>query len=343
MMACCAMAVVGNSLYGAQAKPKAEAYDSDLFNKDKPVWFANAEFLYWLVNEGALDYAVSMNQSTQLSNTCAIGNYKNARFDWSPGLRVSIGYFRAPNYWDAFLQYAYLPGTGTNTSHAPKDANRYLNGTWIEPEISTVSPAPLHKARSHINLQYHLVDFMFSRRFQPNEHLRVNVFGGPTAAFLYQKWNVFYQDTVGFQSQIRNRWQFEGAGLRLGVKFDWYLGCDLYLTGLASNGLLSGWYKNSAFQNTTESANSTKPVFRDAHFHDVRLTYTAQFYVGPSWQKRFTNVRTELFAGYEFTTWTNLHQIYRSSFNAPTAAKETYINDSNMSLQGLTVRLTVDF
>lgn len=39
----------------------AVAYDADLFNKDKRVFFASGEFLYWLVNESALQYAVKMN------------------------------------------------------------------------------------------------------------------------------------------------------------------------------------------------------------------------------------------------------------------------------------------
>lgn len=334
-----------------QSQPQPESYDGDLFNKDKQCWFASAEFLYWLVNEGALDYALSMNQAAIASETSGIGKYKNARFDWNPGLRVSIGFFRAPHFWDAFLQYTFLPAAGTNTAHPPKGTGLFLSPTFLDPiNLSSV----VQRAKSRINLQYHLVDFLFSRRFHTNEHLRINVFGGPTAAFLYQSWKVTYDENVGGPLFVRNRWQFQGVGLRLGLKFDWYLGCDLYLTGLVSNGLLSGWYKNSAFESTvsaTGGSGGSGPVamdppliIRDTHFKDLRLTYTAQFLAGPSWQKRFDSVRTELFAGYEFTIWTNLHQIYRSFF-APTGnvGKDTLINDSNVSLQGLTVRSTIDF
>src|SRR5262249_13712836 len=130
----------------AKAKDKEPRYDADLFNKDKEVFFVNAEFLYWIVNEGAVDYAVKMNKpawsSTQ--NTFAVGNYRNAHFDWSPGLRVNFGYFRALNYWDVFLQYTYLPSSGTRTAHAPHSSDKFLNGTWIQPDLDTgVPPAPL--------------------------------------------------------------------------------------------------------------------------------------------------------------------------------------------------------
>src|SRR5579863_2862199 len=36
------------------------SYDCDLFSKDKKVLFVNLEFLWWTVNEGALDYAIKM-------------------------------------------------------------------------------------------------------------------------------------------------------------------------------------------------------------------------------------------------------------------------------------------
>ena len=325
-----------------------EAYDADLFNRDKSVYFVNAEFLYWLVNEGAVDYAVKMNKRawSTTQNTFAIGNYQNAHFDWSPGFRVNVGYFRAPHFWDAFLQYTYLPASGSRTAHAPHKSNEFLNGTWIQPDLGSGNPsAPLRKASCHIDLKYNVLDFLFTRRFEPNDHLRIGLFGGLTSALIFQKMKVSYEDVNDVHSHIANRWRFEGVGIRVGMKLDWYMGWDIFITGQVSAAALSGWYKNTAHQKTQialPNANPSRPI-RDAHFHDNRLTYTTQFLLGPSWQKRWESVRTELFAGYEMNIWTNLHQIYRSSFDRPTAVKETMINNSNVSLQGLTVRLNVDF
>lgn len=320
----------------------------DLFNKDKSVFFVNAEFLYWLVNEGAVDYAVKMDRPawSTTQNTYAVGDYHNAHFDWAPGFRINFGHFNAPHYWDVFLQYTYVPASGAKKVHAPKEGNEFLNGTWIQPDVNTGNPpAPLSHASSNIDLQYNVLDLLFTRRFHTNPHLRINVFGGLTSALIFQKMKVSYEDINDQHTHINNRWRFEGVGLRLGLKVDWFMGYDLYLTGLASSGILSGWYKNSAYQKTDATipnANSSRPI-RDTEFHDNRLTYTTQFLAGPSWQKAFTHIRTEVFAGYEFNIWTNLHEIYRSGFAPATAAKETFINNSNVSLQGLTVRVNVDF
>lgn len=325
-----------------------EAYDADLFNKDKSVFFVNGEFLYWLVNEGAVDYAVKMNKPawSTTQNTFAVGNYQNAEFDWAPGFRVNFGYFRAPHFWDVFLQYTYVPASGSKSVHAPKKGNEFLNGTWIQPDLGAEGPsAPLHEAHCHIDLKYNVLDFLFTRRFQTNEHLRIGLFGGLTSALIFQKMKVSYTDINNVHSHISNRWRFEGVGMRIGCKVDWYMGWDIFLIGQASTALLSGWYKNTAHQTTgiiLPNADSSRPI-RDSRFHDNRLTYTAQFLLGPAWEKRWTHLRTELFVGYEMNVWTNLHQLYRSSFDRPTGPKETFINNSNVSLQGLTVRLNVDF
>ncbi|MBS0606830.1 MAG: hypothetical protein JSR57_07770 [Verrucomicrobia bacterium] len=330
-----------------------QGYENDLFKKDTPVFFVQAEYLCWLVNEGALDYAVKMKHPAWSDSvpTYAVGHYQNAEFDWASGFRIAFGYFRAPHFWDMFLQYTYLPSFGSNKVRAPHDSDKLLNGTFGEPVINqdtTIGAAsfiPLERANSRISLKYHVLDWLSSRRFFPNEHLRLNLFGGVTSAFIYQKWNVYYEDLSNQHAKIRNRWQFEGLGLKLGTKIDWYMGWNIYMTGLASSGILSGWYKNTAHERTqalTAGANQERPV-HDTHFHDSRLAYTAQFMGSFSWQKAYESVRAEIGVGYEFNIWANLHQIYRTDLSVASATKQTYINDSLLTLQGFTVRANLDF
>ncbi len=81
---------------------------------------------------------------------------------------MSFGYFNAPHYWDVFAQYAYLHADGSNEVHAPKGADTFLNGTWIQPDIGIpATPAPLRKASSDIAMTYQVLDFLFSAVFRP--------------------------------------------------------------------------------------------------------------------------------------------------------------------------------
>ena len=327
----------------------AVAYDADLFNKDKRVFFASGEFLYWLANESALQYAVKMNSQpwSQTEAITATGKYQNSDFHWAPGGRVSFGYFNAPHFWDVFAQYTYLSSSGHSTTDAPEESGEYLVGTWPAPKVNTETPAaPLSHASSHINLHYNVCDFLCSRRFIPNEHFRLNLFGGVTAALMHQHWSIHYTDTSGISSLVRNRWRFDGLGIRSGMKLDWYMGSpDLYLTGSASGALLSGWYKNVAKQKSSLGIAAVDPSTPVGHtvYEDHRLVATTQIFFGPSWQKRFTSVRTELVAGYEFTVWNNLQEVYRSNTSVATDSKTPWINTSLLTLQGLTVRFTLDF
>lgn len=332
-----------------RSNPKeCNGVDPDLFLKNKKTIFSNVEFLLWKVNESILDYAIKMNQPAWSSTvpTFAMGKIKNATFDWDPGVRIAVGYFNALDYWDAFVQYTFLHNDGSNTVDAPGSSDRFLTGTWIHPDFSEAPNAiPLKKAESAIDFYYNTLDGIFSRRFHPNAHFRLNLFGGITSAFIHQSWHVGYTDLLGQHSKIKNSWSFSGVGGRVGIKLDWFMRSNFYLTGQVSNGILSGNYKSSSFQNTdalVPGANNEIP-FLNAHYRDFRLTYTAQFYVGPSWQRVFRRMRTEFFAGYEFTIWDNLHELFRFNRASAPAGKNTYINTSLLSLQGLTVRWTLDY
>lgn len=326
-------------LQAESASQEAQPYDHDLFNKDKVVVFSNAEFLYWIVNEPGLDYALKMKDSAwNSSQVYANGDYHRATYDWSPGFRINIGWYNAPHYWDIAAQYTFLRDHGSTEVHHPDDPGLFLNGTWTQP--NPVTPVALDKAHSDIHFHYNVGDVLCSRRFHPNPHFRMKLIGGGTVAWHRQEWTIDYTDLDNNKSHIRNAWRFTGAGIRTGLALDWYLDFyDFYLTGLASTAVLSGRYHNVSKQ--TISTSDT-PI-RNAHYVDSRFTWNIQFSGGPSWQKTFDKVRTEIFLGYEFSGWTNLQEVYRSTSGSAQAPKETWINSGMIGLQGLTFRVNLDY
>jgi hypothetical protein len=354
LSSCLLLAATTCSLYADKAihdEPYAgceKHHDCDLFNRGKRVWFANAELLYWTVDESATDFALKMNHASwsPTENTYAMGKYKNAKFGWAPGVRASIGYFYAQHYWDAYAQYTYFSVGGCDEEDPPKEPDRFLNGTWPHPDALAGGPvpSPLQKATSHINFNYHVFDLIASRRYHTNPHLRVNLLGGVTSAWIHQNWKIRYLNTLNQRTKIRNKWGFSGAGLRIGVLVDWFVGMDFFLTGSTSSALLAGCYSNSAKQTSSVTVpNARSNVIRNTQFHDGRMTYNAQFLAGPSWQKNFGSNRVGVFVFYEFNMWTNLHRVFRSTQAAPRVAHETWADDSIIGLQGLTLKVNVDF
>ena len=316
--------------------------EPDLFKRCDQIYSAHAEFLYWAVGEGGLDYALKMRSSAWgPSPSYAQGRFENAQYGMAPGFRLGFLFFRAPHYWEIRWQYTRMTNRGKDHSSKPTPNDQFLTGTW--PQISN---QPLSGIQSHIHLNYNMFDWFVIRVFFPNPHLRLRILGGACAAWMDQDWKLRYYDSTPNTTTIRNKWHFVGAGLKSGSMVDWYWTGDLYMTTAGYFGILLGSYSNHSRQTTTfqptANDNTSVPI-RNNGYLDTRPTVTMQMLLGPSYQKNFPCNRIEFFAGFEVTSWFNLQEIYRSTSGSPQNAKETWINSSMMALYGLSTRLTVDF
>lgn len=314
----------------------------DLFKRYDQILSVNAEFLYWSIAEGSLDYAIEMRQDAWgPTPSFAQGRFKNASYGVDPGFRIGFLFFRAPNFWEIRWQYTRMTSRGEDHAEKPDAPNQFLTGTF--PHIFT---NPLTGAHSRIHFNYNVFDWYVDRVFFPNPHLRLRVIGGATLAWMNQDWKVVYNDSKPDFTTIRNCWNFTGAGFKTGTMFDWYWTGNLYMTAKAFFGLLLGSYSNRAEQKTTfQRALGDNPAIplRNTHYGDARPTMTGQIIFGPSYQKNFCSTRLELFAGFEMNMWLNLQEVYRSTQASAEVAKETWVNNSMLSLYGLTARISLDF
>ncbi|MCB1106837.1 MAG: hypothetical protein KDK76_01930 [Chlamydiia bacterium] len=327
----------------AFAHPQEE--DQDLFSKDDAAFLMTGEYLYWTAHEGALDYAIRMRAAAWgPSDSFAQGDVERAEFKWENGYRFAIGYYRAPNFWEADFQWTYIHFEGNNRAkRPPANENRFITGTFPQ-----IFPAPMDHATSHIYMHYKLADLIAHRIFHPfdNPHLRIKLLGGMTGVWLHQGWNIRYFDAQLNNTKIQNQWKFWGFGFRAGLSFDWFWGDDFYATGKMSTGLAVGHYQNHSKQETSvilQPGDHPNIPIRDLYYDDYRISYTAQFLLGPSYQKSFDTWRIELFVGYEMTIWSNLQEIFRSTRAPADQAKETWLSIGLVSLHGLTTRATINF
>ncbi len=316
--------------------------EPDLFRRNAQIYSGHIEFLFWRLQEGALEYAQKMSHPGWGPTECfAEGKYKNATFNGDPGFRLSLIYFRAPHFWEYWMQYARFTTRGSNSSGKPKSSSEFLTGTY--PQIFT---APIAKAKSYIHVNYNLADLLVTRVFIPNPHLRLRAVGGAAVTWMDQFWKILYRDSVGDHTKIANSWRYIGAGLKVGTIFDWYWTWDLYLTGTQSFAGFLGSYHNDSRQTTNFTPgpgfNPDLPI-RSTHYSDIRAAFETQFSIGPSYQKNLSDSRFEFFVGWEVTAWFNLQETYHSTSGSPSEAKEPWINTSLLALQGLTVRAIYDF
>lgn len=334
------------AISSAQAEPQQQTpppFDADLFNKNHQCISGHVSFLYWTVDERALDYSIQMQNSAwggDSSTSYAQGNIESATYNLDPGFRIALSYFRAPKEWEVWGQYTRITVRGKDEVGKPSNNTEFLTGTW--PQITTL---PLSGAHSYIHMNYNVFDMMADRYFHPNPHLRLRLLGGPVVTWIDQNWVVKYTDSTPNTTKITNWWRYIGGGIRGGFMGDWFWTSDIYVTGLVSTGVLIGSYVNRSKIQTTfpvVGVDTNIPV-QDTRYSDVHPAFTAQVMFGPSWQKNFSTHRVEVFAGYEINLWANIHEVFRSTGGSPAASKQLWINSGLIALQGLTSRVTIDF
>ncbi len=278
----------------------------DLFNKCESVFIVEAEYLLWTVEEGGVDYVIK-NTSTPYAPLVNKfnGRVEHANFDWDSGFRASLGYFRAPHYWEAVLDYTLLHSSGKESTAAPSEPDLVLL-----PITELIMPPPISRATSDIFFHYNLANFIARRVFlwDSNPHLRLRAISGFTGTWMKQRHKIRYFGPDENEDSVTRQWRYWGVGYRAGISFDWYLFTDIYMTGEWTAAALVGRYHNRTREDTSTFAGGGDPArpVVNARYHDTRLVFTTQISLGPSYQKSIGQDRIEIFAGYELTLWANL-------------------------------------
>ena len=185
-------------------------FDADLFRRDAQVFSVHAEFLFWTVNEGALDYALKMKHPAWgPSPSYAQGTMESGTYDSDPGFRIAFSFFRAPRYWEVRSSYTRLTCSGNNDASKPGATTEFLTGTWPQ-----IIPSPLTGASSHLHMNYNLYDLTIARFYNPNPHLRLRLIAGFMVPWMDQEWTVQYGNAAQFNTTLTNRWRFVGGGIK---------------------------------------------------------------------------------------------------------------------------------
>ncbi|MDN3506165.1 MAG: Lpg1974 family pore-forming outer membrane protein [Simkaniaceae bacterium] len=326
----CTIPMTARELMCEQCECEPEPCCPEHLFVERSQWYVNAEFLYWTAESGAIDYAVRASETPPNSAVFATGDYKTADYDWSPGFRVGLAYYRCPKYWEVNAEYTWFYTKGTDST----------SSDFVRPTRLTNAFGPFTSADSTIYLHYHVGDVYADRVFDPNPHLRLRLIGGLTTAYIKQDWKINYTNAQNVSEKVTEEWRYFGGGIRMGMRADWFWGCQFYLTGKTTFATLIGTYKNEEVQTNP----NTDTLFGNAKYDDHRFAVHGQFLLGPSWQIPCDCWSFELLAAYEFNTWINLHERIRSfqaTFNDDST--ETYYARGLFGTHGLTLRLNLGF
>lgn len=288
-------------------------------------WFADVAFLYWTVKEGGLGYAVGPGPATSSVPSTAIGTVQSVDFDWSPGVRVSLGYLFC-DCWHLVGQYTYFNTDGSDSSSAPSIGS--FHGLF--PQL-VGEPDMLTSAKSKACFTYHTFDLLTSRTFLLACSLKNTLFGGITGAFINQDWKTLYvgPEPTDFQT-FKSHWEFSGAGLKFGDRLDWKWRCFGFF-GEISAAILCGSYENR-FKSV--SFGTVAGVVTDVKIDDPRIVPTIDCMIAPYYETCICGKNLKIYAAYEIQSWFNLQELLLTRGASSTENIETGGRD-NRTLRGL--------
>ena len=301
------------------------------------------DFLYWTARLDTLTYCrTGQGNLINLSPT-EKGQSYFVDWNWDPGFKVGLGWNFDHGGWDMHLTYSWFYN---NVGDSKSSSNLSPSFSILTPFIQSIADFYIDKAHAHWDLHYQVGDLDLGHAYSINKYLHLRPFIGIKGTFQKQSYNVFFETipvTIANQDlnlvfQSRNKHSYWGIGMQAGLSSAWHFTPSFSLYG---NFALSGiWsHYNISRKDVFESINQSS-VADFTHFHNHAVLHLIkpvfEYAIGLRLEsylfQRAFYVRLQ--AGWESHIWLN---------------QTLYINIQeqfdrfDLSLQGLTARLRIDF
>ena len=287
-------------------------------------FFITADFLWWKLYEGGTAYLLRSKNNTGALPVKGIVRHFN--FDWEPGFKVGIGYLFELDGWDTNLEYTYY------NTHAHHSSSFH----YLFPLIGDES-LQLIKSKGHWNVHFQNLNFLLGRNYFLSRAFAVHPLFGLDAAWIEQHRRCHFVTSSSDHISLKSRNDFWGIGPILCLNSRYYMGKDYSVYGNVSGNLLWGIFHIKEKETNTTS----NKQFYNFHDHFHRIVPSVAFALGLCYETDFADDSYHflLKAGYENQYWFRQNQLPQFDVHANTFHK----NAEDLSMQGLTVELRLDF
>jgi hypothetical protein len=258
---------------------------------------ASAEWLNWQAHRGGMDFA-SFVDPIWLTPAAR----ESLDYDRDNGLRLGLGY-RFASGWDVSWNYTYFQTSAAGSVDQAANPGLVLIATRSYFDLAVDSVA------AWADLDYGVHDIEAGRRFVWDNNAEVRLFGGFRWATIDQSEShrYTYQDLGGpVTGTIDGRSELDAYGIRLGAQTQWTTRWGLGLFGRLAGSVLVGSF--GVQQQEGDDENGTILNFTDEYYQAVPVVDAA---AGAAW----THEAWQVAGGYEMTTWFNMAEIERASYD----------------------------
>jgi hypothetical protein len=288
-----------------------------------------ADFLWWKLYEGGTEYVFKNTVPVTLNHIQ--GPLKHHQFKWEPGYKVGLGYLFDFDGWDTYIEF-----TSFNT-HSHRSTFSHVQGLL---PLMGLQTALFSHAHSSWKVDFRDIDFTFGRNYFVSRYLALHPSFGVTSAWITQHRHSHYTQGVTINDlKLRSKNNFWGIGPRLETEIRFYLGRHYSVYGNLAGALLWGHFHVK--EREEEIAGTVSDELYNLRDNLHRMVPTVGFGLGAAFETHFARDACHFMIkiGYEGQYWWRQNQL--PIFNS--FATDFSRQSEDLSLQGLTIDLTLDF
>jgi len=293
----------------------------------------DASFIYWNVNQDAMDITHVAPVATLSGVTAHPGSVVKQSTGYKPGFKVGLGWDTNFDNWNLNAEYTWLhetqTGSATATTAAPFVANDLfpatIGGTFTG-------------ASSSWQMHMDMVDALVSRPFYEGTHLTVSPSAGLRGLWIRQALTVDMTGaTAATSANTSHSW---AVGPKACVNTHWMVWDGLRFDGVMGASVLYTRYTSVANSETSTVAGATSSVSSTSgSFSAVRPTVDMGLGLGYGMYAYSNKFFFDLAVRYDFSQFWSQNVI--RNFASQLVGRDDAIGDLHM--HGLTITLRCDF
>lgn len=306
-------------------------------NKEKRLIFS-ADFLYWIAQENGLLLAQGGTEpgtSERTESYDYIGDLYKVKPDWQPGFRLCLGYKMPHDKWDSFLNWTFYQTSKNNTAN-----NSLMTAVWGH---SHDLGNKVNAAQGKWSMHFNTIDLLLGRDLLTGKYLSLKPCIGIKGSLIPQNLKIDYTfpSTPTTNANMKVKSNFYGAGptINLNTLFSFNENFGIY--GQGALALLYGKFDSGVYLvNQTETASS---IIVDSKNKFTNSIGAAQLLMGLTYSSYISNksyfLRLKL--GWEQNIFYGINKMFHYLHSIQDS--KAYQKNGNLTLQGLTCNISLDF
>lgn len=300
----------------------------------------DVDYLLWYVEQDGMAYALTGYDPSILSSSA--GKTLNPNSRWNSGFKVSLGLTLGYDGWDLLSEYTWI--SNGNVSGSMLSPNLYPTWNCANNYTHfTASPGGLgsiKKADYTFNMQFNILDLEMGRGFFISPYLKMRPHLGLKGAWQKNQFQVTYtrivSSSVDDEDRMISHQNYSAVGLRTGLDTAWQFTPMWSLYGDVAYSLL--WNHFTLSRKDTDTNLSTGVV--NTVFQTKNTVYTLkpvlEMGMGIRCESNLCDDAYHILIqlGWEQQWWYAMNQHF-SVYNEA--------NQGDLTLQGLTVKVRMDF